>query len=77
MDFDQPYTVIGPRNLNIRRSDEDSPARAAWVAMLLASPVAAKRAAKRARVEYWRARVRRLKEDLRLAQAALEAAEQE
>jgi hypothetical protein len=99
MDFEQPYTIIGSRVLNIRRADDEDAARAAWIATLLASPAAARRAAQRARVSYWRQRVarleatlkrterrarskpwlhedvRRLKEDLRLAEAALRQAE--
>jgi hypothetical protein len=57
MDFDQPYTVIGPRNLNIRRSDEDSPARAAWVELCWRDPQAARQERRRQRIEAAQKRV--------------------
>jgi urease accessory protein UreE len=101
MDFEQPYTIIGSRVLNIRRSDEVDAQRAAWIDLCWRDPAAARRERRRLRIEAAQKRVaeieiqlkrterrarnqpwlnqdvRRLKEDLRLAQAALAAAEQE
>jgi multidrug resistance efflux pump len=68
MDFDQPYTVIGPRYLNIRRSDEDSPAKAAWIELCWTNPQAAKRERRRQRIEAARRRVATIEARLRKAE---------
>jgi multidrug resistance efflux pump len=68
MDYDEPVQIAFRRVLCIRPSDEACQQREQWIAMLLASPVAARRAAQQARVEYWRQRVARLEQALRRAQ---------
>jgi hypothetical protein len=52
-------------------SDEDSPARAAFLELLLHDPEAAKRERLQARVEYWRRRLQALRERTELLRALL------
>jgi hypothetical protein len=68
MDFEQPYTIIGPRYLNIRRSDEDSPAKAEWVSLCWTNPQAARRERRRQRIEAARRRVATIEDKLRKAE---------
>jgi hypothetical protein len=68
MDFDQPYTIIGPRYLNIRRSDEDSPAKAEWVSLCWRDPAAARRERRRLRIEAAQKRVATIEARLRKAE---------
>jgi hypothetical protein len=65
MDYDEPVQIAFRRVLCIRLSDEACPQREQWIAMLLADPAAARRAAQRARVSYWRQRVARLEAALK------------
>jgi uncharacterized membrane protein YccC len=99
--FDEPCTLSWPRRPLIRRSEETSPARAAWIDLIWRDPQAARRERRRQRIEAarrrvatiedklrkaegkrkkWRevaATVEELRRDLAVAQAELEAAEQE
>jgi PAS domain-containing protein len=68
MDFEQPHTIIGPRYLNIRRSDEDSPAKAEWVSLCWTNPQAARRERRRQRIEAAQKRVAEIEARLRKAE---------
>jgi hypothetical protein len=68
VDYEQPHTIIGPRYLNIRRSDEDSPAKAEWVSLCWRDPAAARRERRRLRIEAAQKRVATIEARLRNAE---------
>jgi urease accessory protein UreE len=55
--FDESYTIIGSRVLNIRRSDEVDAQRAAWIDLIWRDPAAARRERRRLRIEAAQKRV--------------------